>query len=529
MKALEFSPSYRRRISHMSRRSSQIHDLLVVGGGVNGCGIARDAVGRGLSVILCEKGDLGGATSSSSTKLFHGGLRYLEYYKFRLVREALVEREILLNAMPHISWPLRFVLPIQKGMRPSWLLRLGLFLYDSLGGRKLLPGTRHLDLSRDAAGQPLNVRYKRAFEYSDCWVDDSRLVVLNARSASDLGADVMVRTRLVDAERLGDKWMATLEDSQTNERFIVSARCIVNAAGPWVADVIEKNLRIESPAEVRLVRGSHIVVPSLFDHGKAYIFQNLDGRIIFAIPYEDEFTLIGTTDVDHPDLNEKPVCSDQEAEYLCETVSKYFDAPVSVSDIVWRYSGVRPLYDDGAASASSATRDYVINFSDDAGCAPLLNVFGGKITTYRRLAETVLKRLYPLFPAMGSPWTAEARLPGGMIPVEQVGSLIARFQRAYPFMHENMVRRMVRTYGTDTTNVLGNARSEIQLGTHFGATLYEAEVRWLIEREWALTAEDVLWRRTKLGLHLSDTEKQGLVDWMDAYLSERPSVSNMVA
>lgn len=529
MRALEFSPNYRGRISHMNQSSLHVHDLLVVGGGVNGCGIARDAVGRGLSVILCEKGDLGGATSSSSTKLFHGGLRYLEYYKFRLVREALVEREILLNAMPHISWPLRFVLPIQKGMRPSWFLRLGLFLYDSLGGRKILPGTRHLDLSRDAAGQPLNVRYKRAFEYSDCWVDDSRLVVLNARSASDLGADIMVRTRLVDADRLGDKWMATLEDSQTNERFIVSARCIVNAAGPWVADVIEKNLRIESPANVRLVRGSHIVVPNLFEHDKAYIFQNDDGRIVFAIPYEDDFTLIGTTDVDHQDLNEKPVCSDQEAEYLCETVSKYFDAPVSVSDIVWRYSGLRPLYDDGASSASSATRDYVLNFSNDRGCAPLLNVFGGKITTYRRLAETVLERLLPIFPEMGSPWTAEAKLPGGMVPVEQVGSLIARFQRAYPFMHENMVRRMVRTYGTDTTNVLGNARSEIQLGTHFGATLYEAEVRWLIEREWALTAEDVLWRRTKLGLHLSDTEKQGLADWMDAYLSERPFVTNTIA
>ena len=513
----------------MSRRSSQIHDLLVVGGGVNGCGIARDAVGRGLSVILCEQGDLGGETSSSSTKLFHGGLRYLEHYKFRLVHEALVEREVLLNAMPHISRPLRFVLPIQKGMRPEWLLRLGLFLYDSLGGRKLLPGTRRLDLSKDAVGQPLNDRYKRALEYSDCWVDDARLVVLNARSASDLGADILVRTRLVDAERLGDKWTATLEDCQTNEQFNVSARCIVNAAGPWVTDVIENKLHVEPPAKVRLVRGSHVVVPDLFEHDKAYIFQNDDGRIVFAIPYEDDFTLIGTTDVDHPDLNERPVCSDQEADYLCATVSKYFNSPVSVSDIVWRYSGVRPLYDDGASSASSATRDYVLSISNDAGRAPLLNVFGGKITTYRRLAETVLERLHPIFPDMGSPWTADAKLPGGMMPVEQVDGLIARFQRAYTFMHENWVRRMVRAYGTDTSNVLGHARSEIQLGTHFGATLYEAEVRWLIEREWASTAEDVLWRRTKQGLHLSDTQKQGLVDWMDAYLSERPFVTNMVA
>ena len=513
----------------MSRRSSKIHDLLVVGGGANGCGIARDAVGRGLSVVLCEQGDLGGETSSSSTKLFHGGLRYLEHYKFRLVHEALVEREVLLNAMPHISRPLRFVLPVHAGMRPAWLLRLGLFLYDSLGGRKRLPGTRTLDLEKDDAGRPLYDRYTKAFEYSDCWVDDARLVVLNARSASDLGAHVLVRTRLVDAVRHENNWTATLEDRRTGERFDVLARCIVNAAGPWVADVIEDKLHETSPTRVRLVRGSHVVVPSLFDHGKAYIFQNHDGRIVFAIPYEDEFTLIGTTDVDHPNLDEKPACTDDEAAYLCATVSKYFDAPVSVSDIVWRYSGVRPLYDDGASSASSATRDYMLKISGDTGRAPLLNVFGGKITTYRRLAETVLERLHPIFPEMGSPWTADAKLPGGMIPVEQVDSLIARFERAYPFMHGNWVRRMVHAYGTDTSNVLGHARSEIQLGTHFGATLYEAEVCWLIEREWALTAEDVLWRRTKQGLHLSDTEEQILADWMEAYLSERPFVTNLVA
>jgi glycerol-3-phosphate dehydrogenase len=529
MRASDFSPNYRSQISHLSGRSTQIHDLLVVGGGVNGCGIARDAVGRGLSVVLCEQDDLGGKTSSSSTKLFHGGLRYLEHYKFRLVHEALVEREVLLKAMPHISRPLRFVLPLHAGMRPAWWLRLGLFIYDSLGGREHLPGSRTLDFAKDDTGRPLDSRYKKGYEYSDCWVDDARLVVLNARSASDLGAHVLVRTRLVDTVRHESTWTATLEDRRTGERFDVLARCIVNATGPWVADVIENKLHDASPAGVRLVRGSHIVVPSLFDHGKAYIFQNLDGRIIFAIPYEDEFTLIGTTNIDHPNLDMAPVCTDDEAAYLCATVSKYFDTPVSISDIVWRYSGVRPLYDDGAASASSTTRDYVINFSDDAGRAPLLNVFGGKITTYRRLAETVLKRLYPLFPAMGSPWTAEARLPGGMIPVEQVDRFIARIQRAYPFMHGNWVRRMVHAYGTDTRHVLGNARSELQLGTHFGATLYEAEVRWLIEREWALTAEDVLWRRTKQGLHLSDTEKQDLAAWMDGYLSERPSVSNMVA
>jgi glycerol-3-phosphate dehydrogenase len=415
-----------------------IHDIFIIGGGINGCGIARDAAGRGLSVTLVEMNDLASATSSASTKLFHGGLRYLEYFEFRLVREALVERETLLRAMPHISWPMRFVLPYHpdqrfendtpasrlldrvmpwmKGRRPAWLIRLGLMLYDRLGGRRILPGARRLDLRHAPEGAPLKRKFEKAFEYSDCWVEDSRLVVLNARDAEARGAEILTRTRLISAEVTDGNWTATLEDVHTGQKSTRRARMLVNAGGPWVADVIRTRLRRNTRDNVRLVRGSHIVTRRLFDHDKSYFFQGRDGRIIFAIPYETDFTLIGTTDADHTDPDVAPVCTEAERDYLMAFASEYFEVPVTADDIVWTYSGVRPLYDDGAKSATAATRDYVLTVDETAG-APVLNVFGGKITTYRRLAEAAMEKIVPFFAGTSGPWTAGVALPGGDFPV----------------------------------------------------------------------------------------------------------------
>ena len=416
-------------------------DLFVIGGGINGCGIARDAAGRGLSVGLAEMNDLAWATSSASTKLFHGGLRYLEYFEVRLVREALIEREVLLGAMPHISWPMRFVLPCHPGMRfdsetpasrllntvmpwmkgrrPAWMIRLGLFLYDHLGGRKILPGTTTLDLDGTPEGAPLKEEFHKAFEYSDCWVEDSRLVVLNARDAQARGAQIMVRTKVMSADRVDGGWTVTLENTETGKRRQVRARMLVNAGGPWVGDIIATKARLNTSEGVRLVRGSHIVTRRLYDHEKCYFFQGRDGRIIFAIPYEDDFTLIGTTDKEHDDPSVKPECTPEERDYLCAFASEYFRTPVTKDDIVWTYSGVRPLYDDGASSATAATRDYTLKVDDEAG-APILNIFGGKITTYRRLAESAMERIAPHFPGLPGPWTAGAALPGGDFPVDGV-------------------------------------------------------------------------------------------------------------
>ena len=406
---------------------AEIADIFVIGGGVNGCGIARDAAGRGLSVVLAEMNDLASATSSASTKLFHGGLRYLEYHEFGLVRAALIERETLLRAMPHISWPMRFVLPLDKSTRPAWLVRLGLFVYDHLGGRKILPGTRTLTLARDPAGTALKAKFRKAFEYSDCWVQDSRLVVLNARDAAALGARVMTRCKVEKAARDGLVWrIAVRHQDGAVETF--KARALVNAGGPFVQEVIRDTLHIGGPSHVRLVRGSHIVTRRLFDHERSYFFQGSDGRIIFAIPYETDFTLIGTTDQDHQGSPAEATCTDQEADYLCGFASEYFERPVTRADIVWTYSGVRPLYDDGASSATAATRDYVLEL-DASASPPLLNVFGGKITTYRRLAEGALKKLAPFFPDARGAWTAGAPLPGGDFPVDGVPALIAELMR----------------------------------------------------------------------------------------------------
>ncbi len=489
------------------------YDVFVVGGGINGCGIARDAAGRGYSVCLAEMNDFGSGTSSGSTKLIHGGLRYLEHYEFRLVREALMEREVLWGMAPHIIWPLRFILPHHKGLRPAWFLRLGLYFYDYLGGRKLLPPTKTLDMRRDTAGKPLKPLFEKAFEYSDCWVQDSRLVVLNARDAAARGAKVMTRTKVVATQRHQDHWEVTTQDRETGETATFRARLLVNAAGPWVGDVIRTKMGLNTRVGVRLVRGSHIVVKKLYDHDKCYFFQGTDGRIIFSIPYEEDFTLIGTTDKEHADPEERAVCSPEEQHYLCDFASQYFKTPVTRDDIVWTYSGVRPLYDDGASSATAATRDYTLKL-DKSGGAPVLSCFGGKITTYRKLAEEALAKLHAVLPESQGAWTAGAALPGGDFPVAGFDALCERIGNTAPWMDARTLRRLARAYGTKAFQAIGDATCLDELGEHFGAGLTESEVRYLIDQEWARTADDVLWRRSKLGLRLRKDQRERLAAWM---------------
>jgi glycerol-3-phosphate dehydrogenase len=504
----------------------RIFDLAIIGGGVNGCGIARDAVGRGNSVFLCEMNDLASGTSSWSTKLVHGGLRYLEYYEFRLVREALIEREILWQIAPHIIRPLRFVLPHHAGLRPAWLLRLGLFLYDHIGGRHLLPSTRSVDLVHDEVGQPLIPgRYTKGFEYSDCFVDDARLVVLTARDAADRGAEIRTRARAVEIRQVDGIWQVTVENTFSGERSTIQARVLVNAGGPWVEDVLASGAGVNAKAKVRLVQGSHIVVPKLYAHDRAYMFQNSDGRIVFAIPYQDDFTLIGTTDRDYHGDPAKVKATDEEIKYLCDSVSEYLAKPVKPEDVVWTYAGVRPLYDDGASEAKAATREYVLEL-DTPGGVPLLSIYGGKITTHRRLAEEVLERLSPYLKGSKARegWTAKAALPGGDIDVSAVAALAAELVRTYPFLTPVHANRLAHAYGTRATKWLGTAKTLADLGQSFGATLTESEVRYLMSVEWARTAEDVVWRRSKLGLRLSASEIAAIDDWMAANrgASERP-------
>ena len=476
-------------------------DIFVIGGGINGCGIARDAVGRGYSVCLAEMSDLASGTSSGSTKLVHGGLRYLEFYEFRLVREALFERERLWRNAPHIIHPLRFILPHHAGLRPAWMLRLGLFLYDYMGGRKLLPPTRTLDLSSDPLGAPLKSEYVKGFEYSDCWVDDARFVVLNARDAADRGAEIMTRTKVTGAKADAGGWVVTVADELTGGTQTIHARTLVNAAGPWVDDVLRGAAGRNDAHNVRLVKGSHVVVPKLYDHDRCYIFQNSDGRIIFAIPYEGEFTLLGTTDRDFEgDPGEAHITKD-EIEYICASASEYFKHPVSSGSVVWTYSAVRPLYDDGASKAQEATRDYILKTDTSAG-APLFNVFGGKITTYRRLAESMLERIEDALGPRKPAWTADAPLPGGDMDVDGPEKLKSELAASHVWLPRELVSRLVRLYGTRTRDLIGDASSLAGMGKHFGADLYEREVRWLIGNEWARSAEDVLWRRTKLGLRI---------------------------
>jgi glycerol-3-phosphate dehydrogenase len=493
-----------------------VFDLAIIGGGVNGCGIARDAAGRGYTVALCEMNDLASGTSSMSSKLVHGGLRYLEFYEFRLVREALAEREVLWRIAPNLVRPLRFVLPHHDGLRPAWLLRFGLFLYDHIGGRRLLPPTRTRDLSRDDVGTPLRAgRFTRGFEYSDCFVDDARLVVLNAVDARARGASIRPRCRAVELRPEGGVWHITREDTATGARETIAARAVVNAGGPWVEDVLARGTGIRAKAHVRLVQGSHIVVPRLYAHDRAYTFQNADGRIVFVIPYQDDFTLIGTTDRDYHGDPGQVAATAQEIDYLCRTASDYLARAVTPGDVVWSYAGVRPLYDDGASEARAATRDYVLEL-DLADGAPLLSVFGGKITTYRRLAEAALERLAPHLdhdrrkPA----WTAGTALPGGDIDVTSFAAFADELARDYPFLAAADVTRIAHAYGTRAREWLGRARTFDALGESFGAGLSVAEVAYLMAEEWAMTATDVAWRRSKLGLRLSATQIATLDAWM---------------
>ena len=494
---------------------SGTYDLLIVGGGVNGAGIARDAVGRGASVLMVEQDDLASYTSSASTKLIHGGLRYLEYYEFRLVKEALTERERLLKMAPHIMWPMRFVLPHSKLVRPAWMLKAGLFLYDHLASNMTLPKSRAIDFRTHSAGQPLKSDYTKGFVYSDGWVQDSRLVVLNAIDAAERGADVRTRTRLINATRQNGLWQAELEDRVTGQTTTVQARALVNAAGPWVARLLADTLKIPNSKSVRLVKGSHIIVPKVFDGPQAYIFQNPDKRIVFAIPYEQKFTLIGTTDIPWKEAPGKVGIAPDEISYLCESVNRYFKTAVKEGDVVWSYAGLRPLYDDASANASAVTRDYVLDLDTQDG-APLLSIFGGKITTYRKLAEHALEKLAPVLPAVaGKSWTANEVLPGGDIGDGGFDAALARLSRAAAWLPANLAWRLMRNYGSRAYEIIGEATSLQEMGTVLGGDLTTREVDYLIQREWARTAEDVLWRRSKLGLHLNEEEKRKVADYIE--------------
>ncbi len=483
-----------------------IYDLFVLGGGVNGTAIARDAAGRGLKVFLAEQNDLASGTSSASTKLIHGGLRYLETYEFRLVREALIEREVLLNAAPHIIWPLRFVLPHHAGLRPRWLIRLGLFLYDHLGGRKILPGTRSINFEKDITGEPLKQEFTHGWEYSDCWVEDARLVVLNAMDAREKGADIRTRTKVTSANRTAQGWDITLESGE-----VIQARILVNAGGPWVSEVLSAIVRQNEAAKVRLVKGSHVVVGRLYDHDRCYIFQNGDGRICFAIPYEGKFTLIGTTDLDYKGEPGNVAIAEDEIDYLLKSVSEYFNRPVRRTQVKWSYAGIRPLYDDGATQAQEATREYVLKLEGAAGEAPMLSVFGGKITTSRKLAEAVLEKLKPFIPEAKAPWTKPASLPGGL-PYSNVDSYLADMKKRFTFLKPQIVERLFRAYGTRMELILKDARFAGDLGKFIGP-LSESELQYLVANEWATTADDVLWRRSKLGLHMKPDDIAALQEY----------------
>jgi glycerol-3-phosphate dehydrogenase len=490
---------------------SEQFDLLVVGGGINGVGIARDAAGRGLKVLLCEKGDLAGATSSASSKLIHGGLRYLEHGGFRLVREGLAEREVLLRMAPHLVRPLNFVLPQGEGSRPAWLIRAGLFLYDRLGGGRSLPGSRSVKFTPDNLGAPLREGVRSGFMYSDCRTDDARLTIANARDAALRGAEILSRTALVSARRESAHWRAILS-TDTGDPREITARILVNAAGPWVLDVLAR-AGLFARFTLRLVKGSHIVVPRLYEGKHAYLLQNEDRRIVFVIPFERDFSLIGTTELPFDGDPARAEITDEEIAYLCRAVGRWFSAPPSPADVIWNFAGVRPLYDDRARSASAVTRDYA--FDVDTAGAPALSVFGGKLTTYRRLAEHVLERLEAYLPAAGLPWTANSILPGGE---DFDPNTVTVLWRQYPFLGEATADRLARSYGSEAHEVLGGTP-----GDDLGHGLYEAELRWLIDKEWARTAEDVLWCRTKLGLRFTPAEARALGDYVNRLPRSAPA------
>ena len=500
----------------MSDTTETIYDIFIVGGGINGVGVARDAAGRGYSVCLCEMNDFASGTSSCSSKLIHGGLRYLERYEFRLVQESLKEREVLLRMAPHIIRPMRFVLPYAKGMRPVWLLRLGLVIYDHIGGRKILPGTRRVKFKNEETGLLLKANFKSGFEYSDCWVDDSRLVVLNAVDAARKGADLRTYTKVTNVNRSTGVWVISTTDSLTGKVEEIKAKSFVNASGPWVDEVLKESFKVKDSKNVRLVRGSHIVVNKLYDHDKSYICQNKDGRIFFMIPYEDKFTLIGTTDIDHGQSAGQVEISEEEKLYICESANAYLNAEIKIKDIVWSYSGVRPLYDDGASKAQEATRDYVVK-AEEHDSSLMINIFGGKLTTYRRLSETILKHIETFLGKRGEPWTNKSFLPGGDIEVDGQLALKNKLHANYPFFSEDTIKRLVRSYGTISFEIFGDAKNLESLGEDFGAGLYELEVKHLLEKEWARSAEDILFRRSKLGLIMPEMGLKKLNLSLEAY------------
>lgn len=493
---------------NQSKQADKTVDVLVVGGGVNGVGVALDAAGRGLSVALCEKGDLAGATSSSSSKLIHGGLRYLEHYEFRLVKEALAEREVLLQKAPHIMWPLRFRLPHQKHLRPAWMIRIGLFLYDSLAKRNMLPRSRKVSTTPQG---PLVNEISTCFEYSDGWVDDARLVVLNALAAKDQGADIYTRTECVSAKKDGALWNVELK-THLGKTFTVKAKSIVNAAGPWAVSFLDRLVDVANPNAMRMVKGSHFIVPKLYDSEEAYILQNKDGRIVFVIPYEGDFSLVGTTDEDYKGNPSQASISAEETDYLIDVVNNYFKTKISHGDIVHSYSGVRPLLEEKNASAQELTRDYKVELKGEKGAPILLNIFGGKITTYRKLAEHAVDKLVTCFPKAKKAWTKEVPLPGGAF--ESQASLVAELTQTYPWLPITQAQRYARQYGLLCNKFLKNASSLDELGTDFGAGLYQAEVDYLINHEWAMSLEDIIWRRTKHGLRLTEEQKAELTTYI---------------
>jgi glycerol-3-phosphate dehydrogenase len=493
-------------------------DVLIVGGGINGAGIARDAAGRGLSVVLCDKDDLAQHTSSASTKLIHGGLRYLEHYEFNLVRKALIEREVLLRAAPHIMWPMRFVMPHDRGQRPAWMIRAGLFLYDALAKREILPGSGAIDLHAHPAGEPLRPEFSKGFIYSDGWVDDARLVVLNALDAAEYGARVLTHTRCESARRVGDRWHALLRKSDGTS-IEVSARCVVNAAGPWATQFLQDAIANRSNKSLRLVKGSHIVVRKMFDHPYAYIFQNPDGRIVFVISYEQDFTLVGTTDLEYTGNTDQVAIDQSEIDYLCRLTERYFQQPITPADVVWSYSGVRPLLEDESANASEITRDYQLTLEGEE--APLLSVFGGKITTFRKLAEEAVDMIAAKLGNSHGTWTEHACLPGGDLygppqnrAVLEFDAFVGALQQSYSWLPPKLVARYARAYGTRIHRLLDNRKCLADMGEAVADGLYEAELDYLVKNEWALSGVDILWRRSKLGLHLPADTAQRVDEWL---------------
>jgi len=496
-------------------KTNELFDVVVIGGGINGAGTAADAAGRGLNVLLCEQNDLASATSSNSSKLIHGGLRYLEHYEFKLVRQALAEREVLLKNAPHIIKPLTFRLPHQRHLRPSWLIRAGLFLYDNLAKRVTLSASKSIKFHDDS---PLVDTIKKGFEYSDGWVDDARLVVLNALAAQDRGATIKTQTKCIAAVRQNGIWLITLENNLTGEKYTIKSRSVVNASGPWVAKLFSEALTLKSPQNIRLVKGSHIVVPRIHEQPEAYMLQNADQRIVFVIPFEDDFSLIGTTDVEYTGDPAAVKISEDEIQYLLNITNEYFKKKITREDIVTTYSGVRPLLDDESINAQAVTRDYTLELEDIDGLAPILSIFGGKITTYRKLAEAAVDRISPYFNHIGDPWTAENPLPGGKFSCIKI--LTEEVKKEFPWLAEKLRTRLIRSYGTRIFSLLNNIKNTTSLGHYFGADLYEQELNFLVEQEWAIELEDVIWRRTKRGLYLT-VEQIGNIE---EYLSKHPKI-----